>query len=212
MAVSDVDVVNMALAHLGDAANVASISPADPSVQAMHAARIYDQTRDWLLERFAWKFALTRATLALREDIDYSPAWTFVYAEPANCLRMVAILPLSYANDSQTEGYDTEVDVDGQPLVLTNTEDATARFIVRVTDAARFTASFTEAFSWFLAAGLAGPIIKGETGRQEAIRCWQVAGQQFALATGLSANQAKRRLDHVPDFILARGTYSQDDL
>lgn len=207
MASSDVDIGNMALAHIGDEALVTSITPSDGTVQGDHLNRVYVQVRDWLLERFAWKFATTRATLALRSDIDYSPAWTYVYAEPNNCLRMLSLLPSGYSSDDEGANFDTEVDSTGQGLILTNTEDATARYITRVSDPARFTPGFTEAFTWFLAAALAGPIIKGETGRQEALRCWQVGATQFASATGLSANQARRTLDHIPAFMQARGSY-----
>lgn len=210
MAASDVDIVNMALSHLGDAANVSSIIPSDGSVQADHAARTYAQTRDWLLERFSWKFALRRATLAERSDIDIS-SWLHVYAEPATCIRLLTILPTGYASDDQGMEFDTETDEDGAGIILTNAEDATARFIARVTDPARFSPGFTETFSWALAAVLAGPIIKGETGRTEALRCIQMAQATFSSATGLSANQAKRTLDFVPSSIAARGEWNPND-
>lgn len=210
MAASDVDIVNMALGHLGDRANVSSISPSDGSVQADVAARIYAHMRDWLMERFPWKFALTRATLAQRSDIILA-AWTYVYAEPANCLRIVNVLPYGYSSDDQGVEYDTETDSTGQGLILTNAISATARYIRKTTDPGKFSPGFTEAFSWFLAAGLAGPIIKGETGRQESQRCVQMAALAFASAAGLSANQARKRLNHIPDFIQARGAGTVTD-
>lgn len=211
MAGSDVDIVNMALAHLGDAANVSTIDPSDGSAQADAAARVYSQIRDWLLERFAWKFALRRATLALRSGVTVG-SWDYVYAEPSNCLRLLSILPGTYTSDDDGVEYDTETASDGQGIILTDATDAVARFIVRVTDPGKFSPGFTEALSWYLAASLAGPIIKGETGRAEAIRCLQMAAMAFASATGLSANQARKRLEHVPAFIAARGaTVDSDD-
>lgn len=210
MAASDVDIVNMALGHLGDRANVASISPSDGSAQADAAARVYAHLRDWMLEKFAWKFALRRATLAQRSDITV-PSWTYVYAEPANALRILSILPANYSSDQQNAHYDTEVDATGQGLILTDAQNATARYIVRITDPAKFSPGFTEAFVWFLAASLAGPIIKGETGRAEGVRCMQMATIAFASASGLSANQAQTVLEHVPSFIAARGVGTPDD-
>lgn len=204
MAASDVEIVNMALGHLGDRANVSSIVPPDGTAQADAAARVYAHLRDWMLERFAWKFALRRTTLALRDGVEVG-SWRYVYAEPNNCVRVISILPSGYIRDDQTQIYDTETDESGQGIILTDAEDATVRYIARITDPGKFTPGFTEAFSWFLAASLAGPIIKGETGRAEAIRCIQMATAAFASATGLSANQAKERLRHVPDFIRARG-------
>jgi hypothetical protein len=210
MAGSDVDIVNIALGHLGDRANVASISPSDGSAQADAAARIYAQTRDWLLERFAWKFAKRRATLAER-DLTVG-SWDHVYAEPNNCLRILAVLPSGYLTDDATVEFDTETDETGQGLILTDAEDATAIFIARITDPGKFTPGFVEALSWFLAVGLAGPIIKGETGRAEAARCLQYASLAFESATGLSAKQSKKALNHIPSFIAARGGVSTTDV
>lgn len=207
---SEVDIVNLALSHLGDGANVSSISPSDGSTQADHAERFYAHIRDALLERFAWKFALRRATLAERADIAI-PSWDHVYDEPNDCLRLLAILPGSYTADNQGAAFDTETDEDGAKIILTSAADATARFIARVEDTSKFSPSFIETLSWLLAAALAGPIIKGETGRQEAIRCLQAGTMAFAGATGLSANQSRTSLDFVPSIIAARGVTTVDD-
>lgn len=203
MAGSDVDIVNMALAHIGDKATVTSISPSDGSVQADIAARVYAQVRDWLLERFAWKFARRRATLAELSTVMGS--WDHVYAEPNNCLRLLSVLPTGYTSDDAGVEFDTETDDNGQGLILTDAQNATVLYLARVTDPGKFTPGFTEALSWYLAASFAGPIIKGETGRQEAVRCLQIAAAAFESATGLSARQSKKTLQHIPSFIAARG-------
>lgn len=208
MASSEVDIVNMALGHLGDAANVSSISPSDGSAQADAAARTYAHIRDWLLERFAWKFAKRRALMALRSGVT-AGGWTYVYAEPPRCLRLLAVLPANYETDADGVEFDTETDDTGQGLVLTKESGATALFIARVTDPGVFSPGFTETLSWFMAAALAGPIIKGETGRAEAIRCIQMASLAFSSATGLSANQSRKVLKHLPDHIKARN-YSEE--
>lgn len=210
MATSDVDIVNMALAHLGDGAIVTSITPSDGSAQADAAARAYPHLRNWLLERFPWKFALRRETLAQRDDLSIS-SWLYAYAEPNLCVRVVNILPGGYTSDEQGVEYETETDSTGQGIILTNAPDAVCRFIAQIDDPGKFTPGFTEALSWFLAASLAGPIIKGETGRAEAIRCVQMATLAFASATGLSANQARKRLDYVPSNIAARGGFDAAD-
>lgn len=204
MAASDVDIVNMALGHLGDRANISSISPSDGSEQADVAARVYAHLRDWLLERFAWKFALRRATLAERADITVG-GWAHVYAEPNRCLRLLAILPAGYSSDDEGVQYDTETDESGQGVILTDAIDATARYIARVTDPGKFSPGFTETLSWFLAASFAGPLLKGETGRNEALRCLQMASMAFSSASGLSANQARKRIDHLPAHLAVRG-------
>jgi hypothetical protein len=207
MAASDVVIVNMALSHLGDAANVSAIDPSDGSAQADHAAQFYAHTRDRLLEAFPWKFATRRSTLALRSGVTVG-SWDYAYAEPNNCLRILAILPGTYTKDNQSVKFDTETDTDGGGIVLTDAEDAVARWIARVTDPGKFTPAFTETLSWALASILAGPIIKGENGRAEAIRCQQMAELHMARATGLSASQSKVALDFIPSTLAARGSWA----
>ena len=58
---SEVAICNLALAHLGDSATVASIDPPEGSAQSEHCARFYPIARDALLEMHAWKFATRRA-------------------------------------------------------------------------------------------------------------------------------------------------------
>lgn len=212
MATSDVDIGNMALSHLGDAAIVSSIFPSDNSAQADHLNRFYAQTRDWLLERFPWKFALTRTSLALMSGVSVG-SWDYVYAQPNKCLRIVNILPGAYSDENQGVAYETEIAVTTlagleteTPVILTDAQNAVCRYVRQVTNPANFSAAFTDVFTWCLAALLAGPIIKGETGRAEAIRCWQVAQVNFGIATSLSANQARKVLTNfIPSNIAARG-------
>jgi len=204
MATTEVDIVNMALGHLGDAATVSAINPSDGSAQADLASRFYEQTRDWLLERFSWKFALRRSTLALL-SIEIG-GWDYVYAEPNNVLRILSVLPTGYIKDTEGVDFETETQDDGTGVILTNATLATCRYIVKVTDVGRFSPGFVETLSWALASMLAGPIVKGETGRAESIRCLQASQIAFSMATGLSANQAKFTLEHIPESIRARNS------
>ena len=61
---STVDICNLALAHLGDTATVASIDPPEGSAQSEHCARFYPIARDSLLEMHAWNFSMRRINLA----------------------------------------------------------------------------------------------------------------------------------------------------
>ncbi|QNH91696.1 hypothetical protein SR18_gp045c [Caulobacter phage SR18] len=204
MAVSDTDIVNLALSHLGDKAGVSSIAPTDGTMQSQYAALFYAQGRDYLLERFPWKFATRRESPALRSDLSFS-AWPYVYNEPNNVLRVLAALPEGYTSDQQGVEFDTESDSSGQALIMSKVPLDVVRSIYRITDPGRFSPGFVEAFSWFLASVLAGPIVKGETGRAESVRCLQAAQVAFAGATGLSASQSKLTLSFTPSFIQARG-------
>lgn len=210
MATTDVDIANLALAHLGDDATVSQLVPPEGSAQAEHCARFLPIARSTLLELHAWKFAVRRAQPALRADLA-STAWGYVYQEPNSLIRVLSVLPEGYTRDSDGSAveFDTESDEDGNGLILTNTPNATIRGVFNVTDPARFTPLFTEALGWLLASYVAGPLIKGETGAQEGVRCWQAFLGMYARATGSSANQARKTLNHTAPWVAARGGDAQ---
>jgi hypothetical protein len=210
MATTDVDLANLALAHLGDDATVSALDPPEGSAQAEHCARFLPIARSTLLEMFPWKFAVRRVSPALRDD-QSSTAWSYVYQEPSGLLRVLAVLPEGYTRDSDGSAveYDTESDEDGNGLILTNVANATIRGIFNVTNPARFTPLFTEALGWLLASYVAGPLIKGETGATEGTRCWQAFLGMYARATGSSANQAHKTLLHTAPWMADRNGDAQ---
>ena len=57
---SEVEICNLALARLGDAATVVSIDPPEGSAQAEHCAMFYPMARDTLLAQHPWGFAQRR--------------------------------------------------------------------------------------------------------------------------------------------------------
>lgn len=181
---SEVDICNVALSHLGDAATVASISPPEGSAQAEHCAVFYPIARDALLEMHDWGFATTRA--ALTQVTNTTSTWAFCYAVPADMLSPFAVLDPLALDDNSAEitqasnwlqgvslpaggiytpqPYQIETAADGTSILLTNQEDAVLRYVRRVTDTTRFTPLFTKTLHRSLAALLAGPVIKGEAG------------------------------------------------
>jgi hypothetical protein len=206
MATTDVDLANLALSHLGDDATVSQLDPPEGSVQAEHCARFLPIVRGILLELHPWKFATRRVIPALRADLANS-AWGYVYQEPNGMIRVLSVLPEGYTRDSDggAVAFDCESDDEGNGLILTNTPNATVRGIFSVVDPVRFSPLFTDALSWLLASYIAGPLLKGETGAAEAVRCWQVFLQMFARATGSNANQAHHQLQHLVPWIADRG-------
>jgi hypothetical protein len=195
--VSEVDIANLALAHLGDDATVASIDPPEGSVQAEHCARFYPMARDALLEMHPWNFATRR--IAGAEVTPLDTGWQYAYAMPSNALNVFAVLPPGALDDynsplptstvtlsdgslaspmpwnslTQPQPFAVETNEDGDTIIVTNQESAVLRYVLRVTDTAKFSPLFTTALTWLLASYLAGPVIKGEEGRAEAKRCLQ---------------------------------------
>lgn len=207
---SEVDIVNLALGHLGDTATVSSIDPPEGSPQAEHASRFYPIARDSLLEMHSWGFATTRSTLALLGSS--WPEWAYCYASPSNALNILAILDANAADDysvGMQYGY-TQVGVpvvmqgvytpqpfsqetleDGTVVIYTNQENAVCRYTRFITDTTVFSPLFVDTLAWYLASYLAGPILKGDAGAAEAKRCMANAMGMLSKAATSDANQRR---------------------
>lgn len=209
---SEVDICNLALGHLGDNATVASLEPPEGSAQAEHCARFYPIARDALLELHDWNFATKRALLAQVDNL--WSQWAYTYLQPADCLRVIAVLDKNAAHDqsisipapySQSHLANTglgqytpvefvcETNDSGDEVILTNQVDAMARFVAFVTDTTKFTPLFVTTLTWKLAAMLAGPVIKGEAGRAESKRCEAMAS--VWLGKAIEADMRQRRVN-----------------
>ncbi|MFO7287644.1 MAG: hypothetical protein C0P79_012385 [Gammaproteobacteria bacterium] len=187
---SPVDVCNLALAHLGDAANVQDISPPDGSRQAELCAMFYPVARDGLLE-YGWSFNTRRQRLALL-DIVPPIAWQYAYALPASCLRPLELRALHFTSDVPAADYIVEALPDSSRVIYTNVEQAELKYAVRVTDLNRWTPGAVIALSWLLASMLAGPLVKGKTGVQLARDAQATFARVLAEARANDANSSKQ--------------------
>ena len=189
---SDVDICNLALSFLGDAAIVQSISPPDGSAQSSHCSRFYPVARDAVLELHAWGFATKRVALAQVTNPTITldnpkGTWRYAYAEPIDLVNYLAVLdpnapddyssgipaPNSYGlgqpniGNYTTQEFATEIDTLGNVIILTNVENAVLRYTVSVVDTTKFSSLCIIAIGRKLAAMLAGSILKGDSGRAE---------------------------------------------
>lgn len=190
------DICNLALGHIGDSATVASISPPDGSIQAAHCQRLYPVARDMTLEKHPWAFATVRI-LAAQVDNPLS-SWSYAYTLPTNCLRLVSVLPQTVRDDAATEPFIIEQDGSGNGVVYCNTQAATFRHIVRVTDTTKYSTSVVLTISYLLASFLAGPVLKGKVGVQASGSMMSLFKDALAAAQELDANQS--RTDTIKDY------------
>ena len=186
---SPTDICNLALGHIGGEANVQSISPPEATVEAENSAKFYPIARDMLLEMHNWFFAMKRAVLA--SVTNPTTSWNFAYTLPSDCLKAVSVLPPGTTDDTATEDFVTEAAADGSLILYTNVDQATLRYLVRITDTSKFTPLFVVALSWLLGTFLAGPIIKGRPGIAASDRCTKGFSVAYAMATTSSANTAQ---------------------
>lgn len=206
---SIVAICNTALSRLGDSATVASIDPPEGSAQAEHCAVFYPIARDTLLEMHEWGFATRRANLALLSGVP-SWNWRFAYAKPSSCVKIISILRPDACSTEESVDYRTETSATGSPIILTNLEDATVRYIAQVEDSTKFSPLFTDALAWLLASYLAGPLIKGETGLTAGRACYSTFMQQFGAAKVSDSNQQSgdpRRDERKTEWIAGRDYY-----
>jgi hypothetical protein len=183
---SAVEICNLALADLGDAATVASIDPPEGSAQAEHCARFYPIALYALLELHNWSFATKRT--ALTAVSNPSTTWAYAYALPSSTVTIISILDPAATDDYSVasvngmtntytaQDYVRETDAAGNNIILTNQADAVARYTTIVTDTTKFTPLFVLCLSCLLRSMLAGPVLKAEAGRAES----KAAKQEFA--------------------------------
>lgn len=216
---TEVDICNLALSRLGDDATVASIDPPEGSAQAAHCATFYPIARDSLLELHAWGFATRRAALALLSATPPSE-WQYVYAAPSSMLNILAVtasdagddysmgLPVPFVPVGQPDSlaavgvytpqpYVLESDEDGAQVIYTNQVNAVIRFTALITDPTLFTPLFTNTLSMLLAAYLAGPVLKGQTGITVGDALEKKAMAMLPMAKTSDSNQRRATTAHV---------------
>lgn len=202
------DIVNLAFSHLGEKANVVSISPPDATVKAQDAAKFYPIARDFLLEKHPWRFARKRIALSELDLGDAQPAsWAFAYAFPSSCIKVNKVLMPAATDDSDSQDFDVETKSDGTVVIYTNVEQAVAVYTALVTDTSKFTPMFVAALARLLASYLAGPTLKGETGRSVALTHMKLFLEvDLPAATGSDSNarQSHPYTSREPESIAAR--------
>tara|TARA_R100000773_G_scaffold33573_1_gene28683 strand:- start:951 stop:1619 length:669 start_codon:yes stop_codon:yes gene_type:complete len=213
---TEVNICNLALAHLGDDATIASLSPPEGSAQAEKAARFYPIARDTLLEMHTWNFAAKRANLALTTN--NIAQWDYAYVAPTDMMSPVAVISPTAQNDYATRmsagdtpggitsNYAPTI-VAGQytpqqfaiegTTIYTNVETAMLRYQAFITESDKFSPLFVMTLSWHLASMLAGPIIKGDQGAAEAKRCTQVMVNYLTTAKQSDNLQRDITVEHI---------------
>lgn len=200
---SEVDISNLALAHLGDSATVASISPPDGSAQAEYCQRFFAVARDALLEMHDWGFATKRVALA-QLSTNAASGWAYCYAQPTDLVNAIAVLDPAAASDTSVGGvympqpFVLESAADGTDVIYTDQAGAVLRYVARVTDTTKFSPLFITTLAASLASMLAGPVLKGDAGASAAARWTMIAfGQDgksglFGRAAGSDASQRRQ--------------------
>jgi len=213
---TEVDICNLALAHLGDDATIATLSPPEGSAQAEKAARFYPIARNTLLQMHTWNFAARRGNLALTTNT--LDQWDYAYVAPADMMSPISIISPTAQNDYATRmsAGDTpggitsnyaptivagqytppQIAIEGT-YIYTNQENAMLRYQAFITDPSTFSPLFVITLSWHLASMLAGPIIKGDQGIAEAKRSTEMMQGYLASAKQSDNLQRDITIEHI---------------
>ena len=210
---SEVDIANLALAHLAEDPAITALSPTPAGgAHAKKAKLFYAIARNALLEMHDWHFATGRAVLA-ELDLDEIQAggelpegWGYGYTLPADCLRPRRVLIPGETDDTAGQNFTVETLEDGNKVLFTNVEDAVLLYTKNITDPTKFSPLYIVALSHLLASHLAGPIIKGREGRQVAAEHLKHAMLTFGQAAGSDSNSRQQNdyTTRVPGAISAR--------
>jgi hypothetical protein len=200
-----VDICNLALGKLGNAADVSSISPPDNSVEANYCATFYPLALLELLDKHNWNFATRRIFPATVTN--NTAEWTYCYALPADYINVVRIKAAGV--DEVTE-YSTEISttagVDSYVLYV-NEANIELKYCSSIVDPTKFPPLFVAALSTLLSSHLAGPLIKGDVGVAASQKQLGLANVAIQLAIDSDCQNYKsslKRAGYKPAGIAAR--------
>lgn len=193
---SEVEIVNLALSHLGSTARINSLS--EDSEEAHHAQLIYPKARDALLRGHAWRFATKYQTLA---SLGNPPThWDYAYQYPSDCLRALAIVTTVEGDDPVP--FEVALAPSGDSrTILCDLPQAQLKYIARVSNPNLYDPAFLVALSWLVAAELSAPL----TGDPDRYKMVSDAYQRaVSAAAAMDANEAHRDYNRDADAIKAR--------
>lgn len=200
MPMSEVQIVNMALARIGVLKPITALT--ENSTEAIAAKLFYEHIRDDLLTRWPWPWATRRASLAqLSGVIDTTvDAYQYAYSLPADCLRVRSVW-YGDRNPSGRAKAEYELRLNGDVAVLLCDLDTVVLvYTARVTDPNQWHSAFTDALAWTLADELSRSLESGRDVSRQA----EMARQRAAAVALASVQQ-----DPMPDseIISVRGGY-----
>lgn len=201
MAVSVVQICNMALARIGISDQIASLT--ESSNEATQCNLFYEPTRDRVLRDHQWPFARKYQALALIEEADeqaWADQWSYAYRYPSDCLMIHRITTAYGRRPDESIPFEVGQDDAGR-VVYTDQEDAVIVYTRRVTDTSHFDPMFVSALAWLLAVDIALPLAASESLRERAGRAYMM---ELATARAHAANEQRRDPEPDSEFIRAR--------
>ena len=182
MANSEVEIVNSALARIGE-------DPITSLTENRRAARFanrqYPLARDALIRSYRWNFAIKRVTLAPEATAPVS-GFTNKFMFPPDALKIIGI----FDEDELQQNYTASRiphKVEGR-FILTDDDTLPLIYIARITNVADFDALFVDTFAWRLAIDLSYPLTTTRKVREDAIVGFKLSIKEAKLADAIEGS------------------------
>lgn len=197
MPVTDIQICNMALGHLGQTKFIATLT--ERSLASELCALYYEPARDFTLEDLTWPFATKYLALGLVEE-EPNDDWAYSYRYPDDCVFARRLVTTRGRTDPNPPPFKAGSDETAR-LIYTNEEDAVLEYTKRITDTDLFPAVFAMAVSWYLASLLAPGIAKD---KKQAGNCLQIYMVMKSTASAQQLNEQQQSPEPESEAIRAR--------
>jgi hypothetical protein len=205
MAISDIQICNMALSRIGVTQPIASL--AEASNEARICSLWYDLCRKSILRAFQWKFARKISPLQL---ISLTvPGWEYVYRYPNDCINAIKVTDSGSDRVVTTAGatiykipFDIVADTSGAgTAIVSNQSNLCLHYTADISDTNLFDPLFTSALAWLIASEIATPLA-AKADFAEAARSGYAATVHDAAASVMS--EGYEGSENTTDLITAR--------
>lgn len=214
--ISKLEICNNALDLAGQGIHIKDLD--EKSRECDLCKSLYDSTIERALVKYNFSFSRKDEVITKEMQVDHiSLPWRYSYSIPSDCLKILYLAPLEQLGGEDSI-HNRTLDfnfrqTEGQTVICTNVP---APFVVhyqaKVTDESLFSAGFTEAVEYLLAARIAPALIHGTTGIQVGQSLMQFGFQLLDLAAGQDSSQGASSITDkaVPSFVRARGGFNRD--
>lgn len=199
MALSEVQICNMALSHVGSRSKIESLT--ENSTEAWQCNQWYTYSRLQALEMFPWNFARQRVLLSLHAEAAPEGIWAFRYSYPDNCA-VAREIENEIGPDADNHPFEVQLASDGESKsIVTNVECATLVYTQNLTNPNMYSSFFVNLLSWIIASNIGFSL----TGKQAVVdrALGQVLGLQI-MAPAMNANEKAEKPPRDADWIRAR--------
>lgn len=195
-------IANLALIRIGVSKTITDVDT-ESSTEARLIRLAWDNERDAVLEDFPWPFARKYVTLGLTGGSSTTAVnndWQYSYGYPSDCLFARRLVTVAGRNNTAPPPFVIGQDDDGQ-LIFTDESEAVLEYTARVLDPSRFTALFSSALAWKIAATVATPLSRVKDIMTAAERGYAI---EISRARARALNESQQDDAAESEFIRAR--------